>query len=544
MGGENTRYWVLIETGGNQAYIFGTNRLRHVVGASDLIRELGTRWVREAAQAHGAEVVVAISGKALLLVSDPDAGRAVVGAVSARALIEAPGIEVGGAVGPPFSADTAWLPVNREAADDSLLTHVAALERTYELLDQVRMERPSALLRDPVLPWFEVCRESGFPVAGLEPHPDGGLAGAAVLAKARARFSARDRLGYLLADQPEVVPDGEPDNDGWIAVIHADGNGIGRMFTDFSARALRAAVAEGDGTTARSGPGLTLKQHTDWLRRFTDGLENATETALGLAVRDATRGQDATGAVLPVVFGGDDVTVVCHARFALGLARAFALNFEEQTAASQDLVAIAGEPLTAAAGIAYVKPHHPFSAAYSLAEELTASAKQVVRQGESAVSAVDFHVAFESTLADLAVLRGRVADDGMPRHGGPYVIRADDAGPAGPRDLRELDRTRRTVAAMSSSMAHDLREGLARGAAEYGRRVELAALSPSRPGGPSHEEIRHLALSEPGEPEGPDAQETLLVRLLDALLLNAIGRPGLDPRQRSPEAGAAPAVRA
>jgi len=537
--GGNTRHWVLIETGGNQAYIFGTNRLRHVVGASQLIRELGTTWVHDAVGSRDAEVVFAISGKALLLVPDPAAGRAVIGAVSARALADAPGLEVTGVVGPAFDAELVWRPDDPVAGGgEAALDHVGALERTYELLDQVRMERPSPLLRDPMLPWFEVCRESGLPVAGVEQHPDGGPAGAAVLAKAEARRGARGRLRFLLADQPaEVIPDsGEPRNNGWIAVIHADGNGIGRMFTDFPQRALRAACEEGDEAAKASRPGLTLDRHMDWLRRFTAALENATETALGLAVRDATRGDDATGAILPVVFGGDDVTVVCHARFALGLARHLALNFEEQTEASRDLMAIAGEPLTAAAGIAYVKPHHPFSAAYGLAEELTASAKRVVRRGERTMSAVDFHVAFESTLADLAVLRARVASDDLPRHGGPYLISADEAEPAGPRDLRELDRTRMTMAAMSSSMAHDLREGLARGAAEYAHRVELAALTSDRPDGPSREDIRHLAPIETGD------QGQRLVRLLDALLLNAIAKPAPSVRPPRPEAALASAV--
>jgi hypothetical protein len=540
VNGGNTRHWVLIETGGNQAYIFGTNRLRHVVGASQLIRELGTTWVHGAVGAHDAEVVVAISGKALLLVPHPEDGRAVIAAVSARALAEAPGLEVTGVVGPPFDAELVWRPDEPVVrGGDEALDHVRALERTYELLGQVRMERPSPLLRDPVLPWFEVCRESGFPVAGVEQHREGGPVGAAVLAKADARREARDRLRFLLADQPGVIPHNEPAHDGWVAVIHADGNGIGRMFTDFPRRALRAAGAEGDEAALAPRPGLTLNCHADWLRRFTHALENATETALGLAVRDATRGEDATGAILPVVFGGDDVTVVCHARFALGLARHFALNFEEQAAASPVLMAIAEQPLTAAAGIAYVKPHHPFSAAYGLAEELTASAKRMVRHGERTLSAVDFHVAFESTLADLAVLRAAIAGDGLPRHGGPYLITAEEAESAGSRDLKELDRTMATVSAMSSSMAHDLREGLARGAAEYAHRVELAALASDRPDGPSREDIRQLA---PAETGARGAQAERVVRLLDALLLNAIAKRAPSAQPPRPEPAVAVAV--
>ena len=76
--------------------------------------------------------------------------------------------------------------------------------------------------------------------------------------------------------------------------------------------------------------------------------------------------------------------------------------------------AIIGGGLTAAAGIAYVKPHHPFSAAYGLAEEPTASAEQVGAPGADGreVSSLDLHVTFESTLTDLAGLRARLGRTG------------------------------------------------------------------------------------------------------------------------------------
>lgn len=197
--------------------------------------------------------------------------------------------------------------------------HVEALAGTYELLDAARGSRPSAHLRDPLLPWFEVCRDSGLPVAGAEQHAEGGYAAAAVLAKSRLRHRARDRMrDDLLGDLADVVPTGLDDlrHDGWIAVIHADGNGVGRVFTDFPRGAWHAVRAGGD-----ESAGLSLGRHTSLLEAFTRELEIATEAALGLAVR-----------------------------------------------------AVTGSGLTAAAGIAYVKPHHPFSAAYALAEELAGSA--------------------------------------------------------------------------------------------------------------------------------------------------------------------------
>lgn len=525
------RHWVLIETGANQGYIFDTNRLRHVVGGSYLVDQVGTAWAPEAASTHGAQVVLRVSGKALLLTDDPDAGRSVVSAVSARALAQAPGLEVTGVVGPAFDPTLSWKP---DSGGSGPLTHVEALDQTYEWLEEARSGRPSPLLRDPMLPWFEVCRDSGLPVAGVEQQTEKTLVSAGVLAKSDARHRARDRMRDLFLDLPDVVPPGgdELRDDGWVAVIHADGNGIGRIFTNFPERALQAVRESGGGAD-----GLTLDDHTRLLSDFTEQLRLVTETALGLAVRDTVQGRKRTdNSVLPVVFGGDDVTVICDARFALGIARRFLLAFEklasdEQAPRLGALRAIAQQRLTGAAGIAYVKPHHPFSAAYALAEELTASAKTAKQAGDAEVSALDLHVAFESTLADLTTLRSRMAIGGFPRHGGPYVVTTDGGPAAGPRSIDALDDAMATLSQVSSSLAHDLRDGLAQGRAEFQRRLRLAAMSSDRPDGVSREDIERLAPVNVEADDGP-AAGVPIVRLLDALLLNSIGKGSASPDEQ------------
>lgn len=535
------KHWCLIETGANQAYIFGTNRLRHVVGASYLVHQVGTDWVPDAARrvGAGAKAVLAISGKALLLVDSAAAGQAVISDVSMRALKEAPGLEVSGVVGPEFDPALAWRPETLKSppvssSPDRPFTHVEALQRTYELLEAARQARPAPQLRDPTLPWFEVCRDSGYPAAGVENNADRRYAAAPVLAKSEVRRFARDRMRDLLSALPEVVP-GDLDelrDDGWIAVIHADGNGVGRVFLQFPEHALRVA-----GTHE-----LTLEQHADILGQFTRELESATEAALEVAVRDATIGQDAGGMILPVVVGGDDLTIVCHSRIALPLARAFGLAFEEQTAVRSTVNAITGGGLTAAAGIAYVKPHHPFSAAYGLAEELTASAKHVKQVAGREMSSLDFYVAFESTLTDLAGLRARLEPGGIIRYGGPYVITTEDSPPVGPQDIAGLDRAIDTVSAMSSSMAHYLREGLAAGREEYDRRISRAARSADLPAEIRPDDVEALAsaVTITGNSMNGEARST---RLLDALLLSAVARPVASPADRPGAAAGAEGTR-
>ena len=126
-------YLVLIETSGNQNYIFSTNKLRENIGASQLTYLAGTKWVIGAvakvdgnsrldlwtdkgseqlrkklldrelnppieATNFNIELVLAASGKAMLLVKDRDKAQAVIRQVTLQALKEAPGLEISGVI--------------------------------------------------------------------------------------------------------------------------------------------------------------------------------------------------------------------------------------------------------------------------------------------------------------------------------------------------------------------------------------------------------------------------------------------------------------
>lgn len=344
------RYWVLAETSANQSFIFDTNRLRHAVGASQLIHESTTTWLDEAIRDYdGVNVVQAVSGKALLLVDSPSSGRAIVRTLSQRALKDAPGMELTGAIGPGFDdAVPAVIGTDREPlntvppgpAAEEAPNFLTALDHTLREVNAVRSTRPSMALRDLVMPWHELCPESGLPVAGSETYGSSARSAAEpVLLRSRARERARNRLLMLLGDQMhELVPENmeELAHDGWVAVVHADGNGVGTLFQNFPyllAQALRTSE-------------LSLEDFSYYLNTVSRELEEATCGAFAAAVSAAAKVvREPRDTVLPLVIGGDDVTFACHAGIANVLVREFLEEFHQRTARQETLAELAG-PLT------------------------------------------------------------------------------------------------------------------------------------------------------------------------------------------------------
>ena len=189
-------HWVLVETGANQAYIFDSNRFRHAVGASQLVYQLGTSWVSESCGGLvGVHQVLAISGKALLLVEDPETGREIIERITSRTLLAAPGLQVTGCVGPSFDPGLAWHQASQPGP--ARFTHVEALEDTYRLIEDVRASRPPAEARDPMLPWFATCADTGLPAAGTGWHVDDEDAAASVLAKSGSLPAVRASPSHL-----------------------------------------------------------------------------------------------------------------------------------------------------------------------------------------------------------------------------------------------------------------------------------------------------------------------------------------------------------
>src|ERR1041385_5460434 len=141
-------YLTLLETAGNQGYIFASNRLVENVGGSGLIVELGQRG-EEFAKYRGDTLkrLIATSGKIQTLSADRDPASDMVREITGWALENAPGLDVYGAI----------VELNR---DDPGSLRKASRE-VAERYVRNRSMLPTAESRFLRLPVMAECRTSG-----------------------------------------------------------------------------------------------------------------------------------------------------------------------------------------------------------------------------------------------------------------------------------------------------------------------------------------------------------------------------------------------
>jgi hypothetical protein len=466
---------VLIETSSNQPFIFATNRLGENIGASEMVRQVGTRlalqcvarlggpnlwhdqtqsvlsladpghnpWL-ESDGSRGIEILVATSGKMIALVKDRAIGKNLIRDVTARALRDVPGLEVLGVV------SKAAMALPSAGRVDEIHQSIRSIHRDRERItgQGFGLDR-----RFPRLPVAETCDTSGLPAAVVEDTADRRVSGQGdealrswVTVKKRASGkSGWNRLKTLLHDGQggtrlmRSVEDVEShlESSGrarWAAVIHADGNGFGTVFRSFGQYSSQL----GD---------RTARDYLIRLRSFSQALDDCAMAAFREALLELPFGDDRAAKlpVVPLVVGGDDLTVYCDGSVSLRLAEHYLRHFEKETAKKETVANVAREAfpsgagrLSACAGVAIIKPHYPFHAAYSLSAELLQLAKTVKKRvpdskGHSIpCSALAFHALYDADHVALGRILARIRTDqemenGKPRFmaelsGQPYVV--------------------------------------------------------------------------------------------------------------------------
>ena len=501
---------VMLESSGNQNYIFGSNRLAEAIGASQLTLEAGADVAMRATdavfgtafksaspdeltqkllaqswdRADGPTVINAMSGKALIAVPERESGRRLVQEATRIAVTEMPGLQFSGFVS---ERSFAW--------DDTEYTlHACSLE-VHRGIAELRADAHRPIERYRQWPLADICATSGLPAR--EAHTDKGervRASALALAKHRAIARWSQRVKSLGSDKARIVErfadlEARFDKARKWAVIHADGNGLGGIFQSFDQKveAARATRAGGAGSVP---PNM---RYARTLCEFSIAIDAATQAAFSAALcvfLDAEEGREPQAEVageeqkpgfvpvVPIILGGDDLTAIADASQALAFTAEFLRQYEEKTSASETIRALTEKKgLTACAGVAIIGRHYPFYHAYELAEALIASAKSIKRHGGG--SALDFHVLFDSLTPNLEDSR-RCKDAAACRLTmKPYVVSSpafsdenssdEDMAWAAPRRWDDLHKAAERLAQainqgeMSTRALQRVREALQRG---------------------------------------------------------------------------------
>lgn len=391
----------ILDVSGVQKYLFHSNRMAHNIGASYLVEQATDTWVQEAARELKSgeipqdgvdyELIYHGGGNAVLLFASRERAQSFMRVYSRHLLRNAPGLRVA-----VQHCDFDW--------DADALSEIYS-----QTLVELAKKKAAQTAVMPMLGMSvtAACQYTGLPAVDWETDPAGERrrVSAQTLAKVNAYEKARKELKDHFSDLLngyDFVYDfegfGEPGEASYLAVVHADGNEMGKRKEKICARFPDAKDNR-----------KFIKAMSTFSEEVKKASLNALRATFAWAMEWDARKEvmidAAKGRVrfVPLVYGGDDVTFVCDGRIGLSLAAIFLQEFQKQRADEQ--------LLNACAGIAIVKKRYPFAHAYEMVDKLCKNAKSAVRKlkesGSPDASALDWHFAVSGAVLNVQEIRAR-----------------------------------------------------------------------------------------------------------------------------------------
>lgn len=408
------RYLYGASVQGIQGFIFQTNKLSEIVGASELVESICTDKFYEVAgiQSNDPKILMAAAGNIKYFFNDETKCRDFVKMFPKIVMDMAPGITISQAV-VPFEGD-----YPKHTDIDYLEIKLKAQRNKVSIPTEIGFMALERARRTGGVAFEEVKDRKGKPQIVDE---------ATYKKLDRVKFKkdndedkANEKLFYTFSGLEEVrnkdisfdISDiTKSGKNSWIAVIHADGNGLGNILQNH---------------------GKTITENEEF-KNFSDLIQTSTEQACKFAFNEVIKKDvNYKYPVRPVIIGGDDVTIIIRADLALDFTVEFLKAFEEET--KKKFIDLKTTKLhgglTACAGIAYVKESYPLHYALDLAEQLCKDAKKMVknkvpiREDGMPKSSLAFFRVQDSFVENLEDMKERTlkTGNGIDYDYGPYLI--------------------------------------------------------------------------------------------------------------------------
>lgn len=254
------------------------------------------------------------------------------------------------------------------------------------------------------LPVLQVCQKTGAgPASDLNPNPNETDRWQARSVTHREKWGdkfyagkTQDIIGLL---RPALYPDKqqnwkEPDDlkqltaGDYLALIHADGNGIGKRYKDHCDKWKK----EESSTDA-----VAQEAHGE---AFFHSMRVAVRRAVVDALKQTFTTQNERRPYEVLMLGGDDLLLICRADRALNFAQNYATELKKYELTD-------GSPLDVAIGVAIAQKSYPLHRLQELAESLASSAKRLYRSqnNQDKTSVIDWQVVTQSWFMGVAEAR-------------------------------------------------------------------------------------------------------------------------------------------
>lgn len=349
------RYLVIHDVDAIQQYIFATNRLQEIRGASAIIDQINVAETRRQMKQPRDQLIYTGGGGAAADFADETEADAFWWAISALYAQKT------------ISASSTGVVVDYDDADPEGFQH--ALARAHHDLQQkkARRRRETQVLTSP---YFKRCQSCGIYPAGRFhdsfPEPAGQFVCESCWIKRCQKrhprihqFIARSyhsRTDLFPRELDEIGQCAKPK--GYIGVVYADGNRIGDRLQKIK---------------TKSG----LKEFSELLRGASrHAIEAALKNRPNLLITDHGR------RLLPILvplYGGDDIVIVVPGQHALQIAVKYLEEFQvyvRQHMSPMLEEELGSRKISACAGVVIAKAHTPLSSLFELAEDLCRVAKK------------------------------------------------------------------------------------------------------------------------------------------------------------------------